>query len=405
MYLLVEGGMVISSANATSNFFENNLEIYTLKNESLKNFEEKKINRSLFLPVLSLIGGEGYEKSIDKNKVESGPFLYLDGSLNIYRGGRDFDLTNKLQINLSKNILDKEKATRKLKVETYKILSEIKTLNAGNKLILTEMKENKSQQSMAQKKVTAGLNTNVDLLDFEIKDQNLNNLFETNKLKIESLSAEIKLLYGNKYTENDIEKEFDFNLESSLVELKTILNVDDTKSITVQYSKLNAESVLIDKRIIHSEYFPTVDLETKWGQINPQANFLKNEKEYQILLSINFPLYTGSSTSSKENLAILETETRLREGKQVELENSSNREISYKKIERTKQLLQSFELILSRAKKYKELTINEYRRGIKNSPDVISASDKYFEVLNKITETKSDLMILIYSFNENFKPL
>ncbi|MGZ3807531.1 MAG: hypothetical protein ACXVCE_05555, partial [Bacteriovorax sp.] len=66
-------------------------------------------------------------------------------------------------------------------------------------------------------------------------------------------------------------------------------------------------------------------------------------------------------------------------------------------------ILTSLERSLTQSVKYRELTINEYKRGIKNSPDVISASDKRLEVERKILETKNELLSTTYSLNETFK--
>ncbi|OYZ13487.1 MAG: hypothetical protein B7Y39_17580, partial [Bdellovibrio sp. 28-41-41] len=43
-----------------------------------------------------------------------------------------------------------------------------------------------------------------------------------------------------------------------------------------------------------------------------------------------------------------------------------------------------------RAEKYYKLTQSEYARGVKNSPDMLSASEKIFEVKNKRLEILKD---------------
>jgi hypothetical protein len=90
--------------------------------------------------------------------------------------------------------------------------------------------------------------------------------------------------------------------------------------------------------------------------------------------------------------------------RQAEIELDSKNILGIKKIELSKKILTSLERSLTQAIKYKELTISEYKRGIKNSPDVISASDKKFELEKRILETQNELANSSYSFNETFKP-
>lgn len=46
------------------------------------------------------------------------------------------------------------------------------------------------------------------------------------------------------------------------------------------------------------------------------------------------------------------------------------------------------------AKKYYELTLSEYRRGIKNSPDLVDATERWFESKKKKYEIKKDLEVI-----------
>lgn len=403
MPLLLGGIFCSHSISADTNYLNNNLEVFTQKQEYQKAQEEKKLVRSFFLPELSINGGLGSDKTNDKLNIEKGPYLFLDGKINLYRGGKDSRSLTKAQINIDKTILEKEKASIKTRIETFKLLSEINLLQRENEILINEIKENKNQQSMARKKVSAGLTTNVDLLDFDIKDQNLNNQIDINNLKLETINKEVSNLYLNKLSVAELENEFQFNLESALDNIKSSKALSDSNKIDSKIFKLNYEASLIDKKIINSEYMPTIDLEAKWGQITPNESLWKESKERQILLNINIPLYSGGSTGAKKSQAIIDSELKERELRQSELDTLTLFEIELKKIEITKKLLGSFELIHSKAKNYRELTISDYKRGIKNSPDVIAASDKYLETSSKILEITTELSNLVFSFNENFK--
>jgi outer membrane protein len=49
---------------------------------------------------------------------------------------------------------------------------------------------------------------------------------------------------------------------------------------------------------------------------------------------------------------------------------------------------------LQTSKKYYDLTLSEYRRGVKNSPDVVAATERWFETQRKQFEIKKELETL-----------
>lgn len=386
--------------NAKAELPESNLEVnsFTSKLDSLN--LEKKVNKSLFLPELSINTGLGSEKLIDKSAdTEKGPYLFLDGKINLYRGGRDSNTQTKTRTQIEIAKLEREIKKRNLSIESFKIVSEIDHITKDNQLINDVLKSNKTEQAMARKKVDAGLTTSVDLLDFELKNENLSNELEKNDLRLDELKRDLINLYGGNIALDDLLKNFSIISQN---ESNPKASNDDSPNILL--TKKQIELSELDKKSIKAEYLPSVDLDAKWGQITPQEQFFYSNREHQIALNINIPLFSGFSTEGKFQQAIIESTQRKRELRQNEIDLNSKREIELKKIELLKRILASNERLLIKSQKYHELTIGEYKRGIKNSPDVISASDKKLEIERKILETRNELSIAIYSFNETFKP-
>jgi outer membrane protein len=400
--LLLLGVLSINEmALAESTLFDNSIEINSI-NSKIENLNlEQKINRSLFLPELSVNGGFGSEKLIDRSAdTEKGPFVFLDGKLNLYRGNRDSNLQRKIQNQITIAKLQKEIKKRNLNIESFKLILEIEQLSRENSLIEDELKSNKLQEAMARKKLDAGLTTSVDILDFNLKKEILTNDIEKNILKKETLEKELTNLYGGNSTSKEIAK----IISSDALKEQKIDNSTIENSPTVILARQQIEISTLDKENIKAEYLPSIDLNAKWGQITPQDKFLANKREHQIALNINIPLFTGFSTDGKFQQAVIESTQNKRELRQAEIELDSKNILGIKKIELSKKILTSLERSLTQAIKYKELTISEYKRGIKNSPDVISASDKKFELEKRILETQNELANSSYSFNETFKP-
>lgn len=366
------------------------------KTESLR--EEKKINRALFLPELSVTGGLGSEKILDVSpNTEKGPFLFLGGKINLYRGGRDLNIQSKTDNELTVAKMEEELKKRELNIEAYKKISEIKSLEKESELIKEEIELNKNQQKMARKKVDAGLTTSVDLVDFELKEELLQNDLDKNAFKNDLLKKELSSLFGGKHDRVEIEKSF---IDSN--ELQAVR--DDVQSLPqLLISRKKSESSLLSKKSAKAEYLPSVDLEAKYGQITPHEKLFSEDKEHQVALSITIPLFSGFSTSGRYQQAVLETTQSERELRQTELDLQTKKDLALKNIDLLKKNLASLERLLSRALKYNELTVSDYRRGVKNSPDVIAASDKKFDVQKKILQTKLELKNAVYEFNETYR--
>ena len=233
-----------------------------------------------------------------------------------------------------------------------------------------------------------------------IKNEILNNEIANNLLKKETLEKELINLYGGNISFNEIAKQItDNNLKEQNIGIGTVEN-----SPSVILARQQIEINTLEKENIKAEYLPSIDLDAKWGQITPQEKFLADKREHQIALNISIPLFSGFSTDAKFQQAVIESTQNKRELRQAEIEIESKKDLDLRKIELSKKILSSLERSLTQALKYKELTISEYKRGIKNSPDVISASDKKLTIERKMLETKTELANSNYSFNETFKP-
>ncbi len=394
---------IIVSAEAQSDLlnFDNNVELGSAKSKIQSLKVENKINKSLFLPELYLRGGVGSEK-LQENlyETEKGPYLFLESKLNIYRGGRDSALNKKNTLEISEMNLELEIKKRGINISAFKILSTINLISTEKKLIDAELSSNKTQQSMASKKLNAGLTSSIDLIDFDIKNDYLTNELDILDLKIETLKKEFTILFGGEISSTEMETTL-INLSKTLNDAN-IINIENSPSFKLSQKKMEISS--INQESVKSEYLPSLDLEAKWGNISLQEKFSRSPREHQIAFNITLPLFTGYSTDYKFQQSVIESTQKKREMRQIEIEAKSLQQLELKKIELSKKLLLSLNHSLSQSIKYKDLTISEYKRGIKNSSDIISASDKKLELERKILEMQNELKISQVTLNETFKP-
>lgn len=399
---IILGMLTISTlAVAESSLLESNLELSTF-NSKIENLKlDKKINRSAFLPELSLNGGLGSEKLRDDSyETKKGPFIFLESKLNLYRGGRDSIAQEKTQTQIAIAKIEKEIKKRNLNIESFNLISQIELKTKENKLIEEEIKDNATHHMMARKKVDAGLTTSVDLLDFELKRESLSIELDKNLLTIDILKKELVNLFGGSFSYSELEKTISGEKTNASTPIES--SNQDTPNLILAQKQIDLNNSELSS--LKREYLPSIELEAKWGQITPQEKFLDTKKEHAVLLNINIPLFSGLSTASKIQQSVNESTLKKRELKQTEIETNTQRELEIKKIELSKRILASLQRTQTQSIRYKTLTIGEYKRGVKNSPDVISASDNLLEIERKMLETQTELLISTYSFNETFKP-
>lgn len=375
--------------------YENNLDVYR-KSSELKSIEaDKKLKQSLFYPELNLKTGLGSEYTRDKSETDKGRVLYLDAKINLYNGMQDSKELNILEKNLSKVNLEQQLEKTKLDIKVYKILSEINFLKEEIKVLENELKENATQELMAKKKVDAGLTSSAELLDFQIKEANLKNEIKVNDIKTKENETEILNSLGNTYSLDEIQKKFQFNEQ-------TLSNsISPEANINLQVLKNDFETSNIELSKSKSSYNPKLDLEAKAGKITPISTLLKDKTEHQVALTLTIPLFSGFSSSAEVQKAATQNILAERALRNFQNNFSKNIEITQKKIELNNSLKDTFEVTLKKAEKFKDQTIFEYKKGIKNSPDLISASDRTLELKRRILEIKKDINISTYEFNKN----
>ena len=396
-------GFISSNAYSESDFFklDSNLELSSTKSQIEKLSLENKINKSLFLPELFLSGGIASEKLQENSyETEKGPFLFLGSKLNLYRGGRDSGLNNKNNLELSSKKIELEIKKRDLSISSFKIFSSINLITKEIKLIEDELDNNKSQQKMAKKKLDAGLTSSIDLIDFDIKNDSIKNEKEILILKRETLQRDFLSLSGRSINTDEIDSIIDsISTKSNDI---TKVNYENSPKLLLLKKQINLNS--LNQESIKGEYLPSIDVEAKWGHVSPQNNFSNSPREHQAAISITLPLFNGFSTDYKIQQSIIESTQTKRELNQIEQDLKAMNDLELKKVELSKKILTSLNHSLSQSKKYKDLIISEYKRGIKNSSDIISASDIKLELERKILETQNELLISQFILTETFMP-
>lgn len=375
----------------SESLFQRNPEIKFLE----MNVESKEaLSRSSisgYYPTLNAIGGWGQYKTDDLPSAQKGYLGYLEGRWNLFRGFKDQSILGQTKIDFQLSSLELEIKKRALRLQLTEIASRTILLHKLQSILEEEFKITQIQKQMAAKKVGAGLTGSVDKLEFELRESELQIIQKQIDQQHHEAHQDFFKLFGEGVSDAMLEK-LEFSKLENLVQTPDQLKIENAleyKKIELIHSRSELE-----KKEIKSEFLPALDFTYSFGRLTPMADSsLKfNESKYAIQLTI--PLFSGFETHYKTKSASLASQSLEKLKRQRRNDIAAEFNILKTKTIEMNSLYQINEKKLLNSQKYFDLTLSEYKRGIKNSPDLVSATERLFSSKKKKYEILNDLEIL-----------
>lgn len=345
-------------------------------------------NGSYFPTIEAVAGWEDRRVELEPAKGNVG---YLRGQFNIFNGFSDQASKNQAKAELLVKEATLEIKKRELRISLREAVSEMLYLHGLYEIFNEEIKVVQLQKQMASKKVAAGLTSSVDNIEFDLRADEL----EIQKRRIERAHIETheKLfkIFGEEISDQDISK-LQFR---DLPEIKSILNKAKIEKNPFT-TRANADLAVAEAERItaRSELMPRLDFEYAYGRISPSE--VKNLKydESRVGVFLTIPIFSGLSGYYGNKAASLRQAARGLDKTQTARNIQSEFAILKEKVKETIELLEITERKRISSKKYFDMTLAEYRRGIKNSPDLVGATERRFDSEKQKIEFQKDLEIL-----------
>lgn len=384
--------MAIEGINQLSNLlYQKNQEILAFE----KNIESKEALKnsalSEYYPTLNAVGGLGQNKTDDLTSTQKGYFGYVEGKLNLFRGFKDQSVLGQKEIDLKLSVIQLEAKRRELRLQLTEIASSMILQHKLQTILDEEYKTTQLQKQMAAKKVAAGLTGPVDNLEMDLRE----NEIQIEQRQIEQQHQEthqkfIKII-GEEVTDDVLEK-LDFSSVEILAKIAKPFKVEN--SIEYQKAELMQIHSELEGKEIKSDFLPSLDFKYELGRLTPseESSLKFNESKYSIQLTI--PLFSGFETYHKFKSSLLKIQSSEKLTIQKKNDITSEFNILKTKILELGTLFQLNEKRLENSKKYFDLTLAEYKRGIKNSPDLVSATERMFSAKKKKYELWKELETL-----------
>lgn len=331
-------------------------------------------SKSAFYPELGLEGGiESYKST---NESLSNSFGYVFGRYNLYRGGRDrlTLLARSKEEALSSFEISKTKSriSRDVSAQYYALIY----LQEAIRVKEEALKLNKSQIQMAEKRARAGITSRADVLEFELREAMLNSdisllsqdrdesMRELNRLLSRSVDSGKLLVQGELTYEHIKDKESD------------VLDIALKERADLRENAKDHEVAVLNYKITRSEWLPKIDAEVSYGTLDRRSRVLDQTPSWDAQIKVNIPLFSGLNSYYGRNIQALEVERLDVRDFKIRKNIKTQIESAYARIKAIETRVDLEEKNLERAQQYYKITLSEYQRGVKNSPDLAGAAER-----------------------------
>jgi outer membrane protein TolC len=345
-----------------------------------------------FLPSLKLYGA--HERfQLGNNYTRTQPTYGAELSVNLFNGTKD-KLYDDV-INKRKDRIGSEKRVTlyqeiiKAK-ETYwnliyldsalKVFNEIQSINSNN-------------LKSVERRMRAGTTTSADRYEFQIKDTEIKRGKDEILMQKKILERELLLILG-------YDQGVTLALTDKLEHLDRMEDIgqhsEKQHKFLAQPSLIQAEENQISAKIQARSWWPKVDAFVAYNQYNVRnGNVFEAQEGKEAVMGLRASMNLFDFTSGNREAQALKSEAESSKSEAnyltQQIENEAHSEIA--SLDFFHNQIHEAEENIKRAEGYFKLTLSEYSRGVKNSPDVLGSVDKLFEVKTKYLEILRDFYV------------
>ncbi len=383
---------LVGLENLESRLIVNNSQLLALQSAVSEKESLARAAHSEFYPTLNAVGGWQQNTTDELNKTEKGYVGYLEGKVNLFKGFKDSSVLDQNNIDIKISRLNYELKHRQMHSQLVEVISDMAFLHQFEKILDEESQLTAEHKKMAAKKVAAGLTGSVDNLEFELRETEI--AIEKRQIQQRHNEAHQKLLaiFGEEIKDEELDKIYFSNIETFSKSLNA--NFVAENNLEIQNSIMTYQKIQFEKNELKADFLPSLDFSYSYGRLTAteDSHLKMNESKYAVLLTI--PLFSGFNSYYKTQSLTGRLSTADHDKNQKIHEIHSFHSILKTKLQELLDLYQINEKKVVTINQYFEHTLAEYKRGIKNSPDLVSATERLFSVKKKKYEILRELEIL-----------
>lgn len=352
--------------------------------------EAQKLGGALkrsFFPKVKLIYGQERFTTGPFHRVNQ-PFGGIEAEVNIFNFGRD-SLENERrlkEVHLAK--INSKITKAEILAKGREALAQYAYLFEIRSILEEAMEMNERNILGAKKRIHAGLSTGTDLIDFKHQKIALDQEYETLKFEMVLVERILAVILGHS-SDLDITVKF----QNEHPEHGPVFNAPGelSNSALIKKAELNLEIAGLNKTAASRWWGPKLDL---YGYA---LRFTQKEREYpetgqrnDVTFGFKFtlPLFDGGEGFAEAAASSARVRTLEYEFKQRTLEVENETGNAMRKLDLAHKLIHGAEDSVKLMSDYRKGIMNEYTKGVKNSPDVLQANQRWIEAKTKFAEVK-----------------
>lgn len=342
-----------------------------------------------YLPTLKAeVGGETFQSN--PLGAKSQPFGALEAKINVFRGGRDLleDAIRKERVQVS------EAESQQTVFETLTRARMAYWVVVYQKEILQILREalelNAKNRTAADKRIRSGIATETDRIEFEI-----------NRVQLEQDVARMDLALAN--AERDLSAFLGIspNTRFETVSQAPHVHFDDLLALRTDFDAhrdvvlLRSSGAVLEqqKRQLNRWWTPSVDIFGGYlllTQRERDPGLLSDRYESVGGVKLTLELFDGLQSKVDGSAAQLQADAFDSRANQRRRELEARLQSAKAELKLNHDLIHAGERNLELGKDYFTRSLGEYARGLKNSPDVLGATQKYVEYKRRYAELRRD---------------
>lgn len=354
-----------------------NLEIAELKAQSRELQSAWRATSGPLYPEVSLEGGPIASRFATERS--SGTTAYAKVEWNLFRGGGDWAQRAKAWLSASLAQVQVAQAIAKVSRDVARTYYEMLFILESIAIKEAAIELNASQAKLARAKKDSGFTSEADVIEFELRDATLRSDLKSLLLDKDERARELSLLIGKNAPTSDLVVKGHLTRDSRIPKKDIVRQKLEIENLEILAAKAELEKSQSDKVIARSRLLPKLDLNGRYGKVENEGRVVAGSDNYEVFLTLNIPLFSGFSSVSEVRSSQAKIEQSTATFERASLHFRTRVENLYAKMASVIERLDIEEKTLVRSELYYKITIGEYRRGVKNSPDMVAAAERLLE--------------------------
>lgn len=308
---------------------------------------------------------------------ENGYNNYFEAEINLFSGFEILNETRSFKTTAEIEKFAYEKKLRELNEKLIATLSDIIYFHKSQKIFEHELATNKEQRKMAERKISAGMATQLDRLELDLREEEIRILKSQLEKDHRELHTRLEEIVGIEISEDQIDAlEFDKTLS------KEVPRLNNHRSIDTQIGELELQRQNYVLKSSRSGYWPKLDLTYAFGHFR-KDRWEDEDIENQIGLTLTIPIFSAFSSHYKQKSQGFIKAAMEHNLEKIKLATKQSEEMLSAKFDEVQELFNINKRKINLARKYYDITVFEYKKGLKNSADLAAATERWFDLQRK----------------------